>query len=43
MYRMTKDASRYSFTEYLEYDGASIDTWKKFKKWLAENGIKTYL
>lgn len=43
MYRMTKDSARYSFVEYLEFYGTRMETWEKFKNWLAENGIKTYL
>jgi tRNA A37 threonylcarbamoyladenosine biosynthesis protein TsaE len=30
-YRLTKDAARYSFIEYLEDAGLTLDEWEKIK------------
>jgi len=43
MYSFTKDAARESFSEYLEDEGVTDESWKSFKLFLKENGIDTYL
>lgn len=43
MYHITKDASMESFIEYLKECGATEEAWDKFKDWLRDNGVETYI
>ena len=43
-YRLTKDAAREDFIEYLEDLDISYDDWKKIKEYLSKIGInKSYV
>ncbi|NEG85061.1 hypothetical protein GQQ15_06245 [Pantoea agglomerans] len=42
MYALTKEAARNSFRDFRENWGITEDQYEEIKRFLAENGIKTY-
>ncbi len=42
MYFMNKEVARNDFSDFLEFCNVSEEEWDIFKKWLNENGLKTY-
>lgn len=42
MYFMNKEVARNSFVDFLEFCDLTYEEWKILKKWLNENGLKTY-
>jgi hypothetical protein len=42
IYFMNKEVAKNSFVDFLEFCDLTHEEWKILKKWLNENGLKTY-